>query len=138
MEPVYIIAIVVGILILILFCACLCLMGKKRRKAEEDRKEQDAVYSDPELAKMEYDVAYYDEEAVAKLAASAQSKTVSQVTIEEVLANKESPDAAGSSDTSELPATVGRTAEEEAIYNKPEDGMEEISGSFEPEKGGEE
>ncbi len=122
MEHVYVVAVVVGVLIFILVCACIYVIAKGYRKAEADRAEQKAFYSDPELAKMEYDIAFYDEETAAKLAASAERRSDAQVTIEEVLAN----------------ASEGRTAEEDAVFNKTAEGMEEISGSFEPEKEGDE
>ena len=93
---------------------------------ETARAEQNKFYSDPELAKMEYDIAFYDEETAAKLAVSAGEKEALQVTIEEVLTDEEHA------------APVGRTAEEEAIFNKPDEGMEEIAGCYEPEKGEEE
>ena len=124
MEPVYIIAIVVGALIFILFCASIYVIAKGYRQAEQARAEQEAVYSDPKLAKMEYDIAYYDEETAAKLASSAEEKADAQ-TAEDDLPESQ-------------PAAPVRTAEEEAIFNKAEEGMEEIAGCYEPEKGEEE
>lgn len=124
MDPIYIIAIVVGALIFILFCASIYVIAKGYRQAEANRAEQEAFYSDPKLAKMEYDIAYYDEETAAKLASSAEEKVDSQMTIDDIDAEQPAPD--------------DRTAEEEAIFNKPEEGMEEIAGNYEPEKGEEE
>ena len=125
MESVYIIAIVVGVLIFIMFCVSIYVIAKGYRREEEARNEQKTVYSDPKLAKMEYDIAFYDEETAAKLA-SAEDKAVSQMTTEEI------------SEDSEAPVYTERTAEEEAIFNKPEEGMEEIEGFYVPEKGEEE
>ena len=126
MEPVYIIAIVVCVLIFILFCASIYVIAKGYRREEAAKAEQKKVYSDPKLAKMEYDIAFYDEETAAKLAASSEEREDSQVTIDEVLTD------------GERPVSSERTAEEDAIFNKPDEGMEEIAGCYEPDKGEEE
>ena len=125
MEPIYIIAIVVGALIFILFCVSIYVIAKGYRREEKARNVQKAVYTDPKLAKMEYDIAFYDEETAAKLA-SAEDKAASHVATDEV------------SENNEASVSAERTAEEEAIFNKPEEGMEEIEGFYEPKKGEEE
>lgn len=113
MEPIYIIAIAVGAVVLALLIICFYVLAKKRRDSIELRLELESVYSDPNLAKMEYDLAFYDED----MPVQAPRTEYTQVTIDEVMAGE---------DDSPL------TAEESAIFNKADDGMEEISGHYEP------
>ena len=100
-----------------LLMICFYVLAKQRRLDELLRAERDAVYSDPRLAKMEYDIAFYDDDIVRP---AAHTEADTQVTIDEVIAGAEVP---------------AHTAEESAIFTKADDGMEEISGHYEPEEG---
>lgn len=113
MEPIYIIAISVSSLILLLLVICVYVIAKKHRDEFEKSVELEAVYSDPDLAKMEYDIAFYDDDVVR-----TAPREDTQVTIEEVMSGDDGP---------------SFTAEESAIFAKADDGMEEISGHYEPE-----
>lgn len=114
MEPVYIVAIVVSALMFVLLIISFCVIAKRRKEDEERRVELDAVYSDPKLAKMEYDIAFYDDD-IPRPEPSREDK---QVTIDEVIAGEAEP---------------RFTAVESAIFTKADDGMEEISGHYEPD-----
>lgn len=115
MEPIYIIAITVGAVVLALLIICFYVLAKKRRDSIELRLELESVYSDPNLAKMEYDIAFYDDDMPVQPAHAEDT----QVTIDEVMAG---------ADKAPL------TAEESAIFTKADDGMEEISGHYEPDE----
>ena len=110
MEPIFIVAIAVGGVVLLLLLICIYVIAKNHRQAMEKSAELEAVYSDPKLAKMEYDIAFYDDDILR----SPQSTEDKQVTIEDVMSGDE------------------LTAEESAIFTKADDGMEEISGSYVP------
>lgn len=118
MEPIYIISIAVGGLIFLLFIICLCVIAKMRKRAEELRAELETVYSDPDLSKMDYDIALYDDETSAKIAAM-RVKDDTQVTIDDVMADSDK--------------SAKSRAADEAIFSKIDDGVEEISGHYEPE-----
>lgn len=96
MDAVYIIAITISAIIFVLLIACFYVLATRRKEEERQHAELEAVYSDPKLAKMEYDIAFYDDDIVRPAA---------------------------------------HTAEESAIFTKADDGMEEISGHYEPEEG---
>ena len=113
MEPVYIVSIVISAIVFVLLVICFYVIARRRREEDELRVEQDAVYSDPKLAKMEYDIAFYDDDVVR-----TAPREDTQVTIEEVMSGDGGP---------------SFTAEESAIFAKADDGMEEISGHYEPE-----
>ncbi|MCD7728875.1 MAG: hypothetical protein LUI60_03065 [Clostridia bacterium] len=116
MEAIYVIAIVVGAVIVILLAAFVLSYIKRRENAKDLKEELDETYSDPGLAKMEYDIAFYDDETQNKINAMNQ-KTDEQVTIEDVI-------------SSDAPASP----EENAIFAKIDDeGMEEISGNYNPQ-----
>ncbi len=113
MEPVYIVSIIVGAIIFVLLICCFYVLAKRRREEEELRAEQDAVYSDAGIAKMEYDIAFYDDD----MPGPDGSVTDKQVTIDDVLSGKSA-----------------HSAGENAIFAKADDGMEEISGHYEPDE----
>mgnify|MGYP001625833438 FL=1 len=115
MKLVYIVAIAVGSLILLLLIICFYVIAKRRKQEEELRAEQEAVYSDPALAKMEYDTAAYD--ITPRPAVPAEEK---QVTIEDVIEE-------GRAEKGDAPLSKD-------AFGKPDDGMEEISGHYEPEE----
>lgn len=117
MDTVYIIAITVCAIIFVLLIACFYVLATRRKEEERQRAELEAVYSDPKLAKMEYDIAFYDDD-IARPAAHGECDT--QVTIDDVMSGTD-----GNS----------YSAEESAIFTKADDGMEEISGHYEPEEG---
>ncbi len=110
MEPIYIVAIAVGGVVLLLFLICVYVIAKKHREQIERRIELEAVYSDPKLAKMEYDIAFYDDD-LPRAVPHTEDK---QVTIDDVMSDED--------------MTV-----QSAIFTKADDGMEEISGSYEPD-----
>ena len=111
MEPIYIIAIVVFAIIFVLVIACVYMLSKQHMFAEEERAELNAVYSDPNLAKMEYDIAFYDDIPTR----TQKTEGDTQVTIEDVM-----------DDGSHAPGG--------AVFTKVDDGMEEISGHYEEDK----
>lgn len=113
MEPVYIVSIAVCAVVFVLLIICFYVLAKHRAADEALKVEQDAVYSDPKLAKMEYDIAFYDDD----IPGADGSLNDKQVTIDEVLSGKSA-----------------HSAGESAIFTKADDGMEEISGHYEPEE----
>lgn len=113
MDAVYIVSIVTGSVMVALLMICFYVLAKQRRLDELLRAERDAVYSDPHLAKMEYDIAFYDDELPVPRVPGEDK----QVTIDDVIGADEEPLSAG----------------ESAIFTKADDGMEEISGHYEPE-----
>lgn len=117
MDAVYIIAITISAIIFVLLIACFYVLATRRKEEERQHAELEAVYSDPKLAKMEYDIAFYDDDIVRP---AAHTEADTQVTIDEVIAGAEVP---------------AHTVEESAIFTKADDGMEEISGHYEPEEG---
>ncbi len=114
MELKYIVAIAAGGLFLLLFLINL-LVAAHRRKVERQLQDHlDEVYSDKNLAKMEYDSAVYDEET-AKMIAKHRQEDEKQVTIYDVL-------------------TDGKLTPPEEVFGKIEnEGMEEITGNYKPE-----
>ncbi len=119
MESIYIVAIVVGSVVLFLFAICLLVMIRNHRREIKKREELESVYSDPNLAKMEYDLAVYDEETNARIVAM-RIKNDTQVTIEDVMENS------GKSSKSHYDL-------DEISFNKVDDGVEKISGHYVPE-----
>ncbi len=107
MKDIYIVAIAVGGVVLLLFLICLFVIARKHRQAVEKGMELEAVYSDPKLAKMEYDIASYDDEPHASTPGEDR-----QVTIEDVMES-------------------GEGADEGAVFAKVDEGLEEISGKYE-------
>ncbi|MCD8308741.1 MAG: hypothetical protein LUD19_02715 [Clostridia bacterium] len=117
MEPIFIISIVVGGVVFILLLFYLANLIKRCKAARELKEELDETYTDPNIAKMEYDIAYYDEDIQSRINAM-NIKTDKQVTIEEVIHGEEQA----------VPP------EEDALFAKIDDeGMEEISGNYRPE-----
>ena len=113
MDAVYIIAITISAIIFVLLIACFYVLATRRKEEERQHAELEAVYSDPKLAKMEYDIAFYDDELPVPRVPGEDK----QVTIDDVIGADEEPLSAG----------------ESAIFTKADDGMEEISGHYEPE-----
>ena len=114
MDPVYIVSIVLCAIMLILLIICFYVIAKNHKEEEERQAELEAVYADPNLAKMEYDIAFYEDDSPRP-----DSREDRQVTMDEVMGGE-----------TKNPFTAG----ESAIFNKVDDGMEEISGHYEPEK----
>ncbi|MCD8373174.1 MAG: hypothetical protein LUD27_07735 [Clostridia bacterium] len=118
MEPIYVVAITVGAVFLVLLGVCLISYLRRREAAKDLKEELDETYSDPDLAKMEYDIAYYDEEIQSRINAMNQKRD-EQVTIEDVMRGTSAPSV---------------SPEQEAIFAKIDDeGMEEISGNYKPD-----
>lgn len=113
MEPVYIVSIVISAIVFVLLVICFYVIARRRREEDELRVEQDAVYSDPKLAKMEYDIAFYDDD-MPRPDGTVRDK---QVTIDDVISGRSA-----------------HSAGENAIFAKADDGVEEISGHYEPEE----
>lgn len=113
MDAIYIVAIAVSSIILLLLIICFVSISKKRSRYLAFKAEMDAVYSDPNLAKMEYDIAFYEDD----LPGTDGTLKDRQVTIDDVVSGKNA-----------------QTAGENAIFTKADDGMEEIAGHYQPEK----
>ncbi|MGN0818432.1 MAG: hypothetical protein ACI4L9_05615 [Candidatus Coproplasma sp.] len=115
MEPVYIVMICAGGVFLILLLAYFLVYTKQKKiKLRESQKLLEA-YSNGKITKMDYDLAFYDEET-RKLLGGA---TEGQVTIEDIL----------SSDSASVEEVTKKT--DEAIFNKIEnEGVEEITGNY--------
>ncbi len=92
-----------------------CSKRKARRRKEY---ELSVAYSDENLTKMEYDLAFYDEETHKLL---RQAEPASQVTIDELIGQAAAP--------AEEPA---RKKADDAIFTKigNNEGVEEITGNF--------
>lgn len=111
MPEKYIIIIVVASLFLLLFLINIIVTVRRNKREEKRRQEIEKMYSDKNLATMDYDCAVYDEET-EKLIRSKQAAD-GQITIEDVI--KTSSD-----------GKVFQTVEKE--------GLEEITGNYKPEK----
>ena len=114
MDPVYIVSIVLCAIMFILLIICFYVIAKRHREEEARQAELEAVYSDPKLAKMEYDIAFYDDDSPRPVSGEDR-----QVTMEDIIGGEE-----------QKPFTAG----ESPIFTKADDGMEEISGHYEPEE----
>ena len=87
---------------------------KRRRREEEAEFELEQAYSDKNLAKMEYDIAFYDEETYRLMRGN------SQVTMDEIMSDS------ASDANAEKPSVP-----EGAIFTKIDtEGVEEITGKF--------
>ncbi|MGN0814069.1 MAG: hypothetical protein ACI4MH_02410 [Candidatus Coproplasma sp.] len=115
MEPIYIIMICSGGVFLILLTAYILYYAKQRKIKLNERQRLLEAYSDDKITKMEYDLAFYDEETRRLLGGATEG----QVTIEDIL----------SSEKSSIEEATKKT--DEAIFNKIEnEGVEEITGNF--------
>lgn len=87
---------------------------KRRRKEEEAKKVLENAYADKNLAKMEYDIAFYDEETYRLMRGN------SQVTMDEII-----------SDNASEAGADNQPSAEGAIFAKIDsEGVEEITGRF--------
>ncbi len=114
MDTVYIIMIVAGgvfLLLLLIYVLYAIELNKIRKKLKNSLIR---AYSDKNLAKMEYDIAVYDEETNRRLNGTAN--TESQMTIEEVIAKRTPSE---------------EEQENEAKFEKiGAEGVEEITGNY--------
>lgn len=115
MESVYIVMICAGGLFVLLLLAYVAHYAKQRKIQARKKTRLDEAYSDEKITKMEYDLAFYDEETL-KLLGGAQE---GQVTIDEILSGEKPI----------VESTTKKT--DEALFNKIEnEGVEEITGKF--------
>ncbi len=115
MEPVYIVMICSACVFAALLLIYFLYSDKAKKEAARKQEELERAYSDKNLAKMEYDVAVYDEET-RKLMQHGNS----QVTMDEVM-----------SDGEESSEDEVHLAAEDALFEKMDsEGMEEITGNF--------
>ena len=113
MEPVYIVMICSACVFAALLLIYFLYSDKAKKETARKQEELERAYSDKNLAKMEYDIAFYDDELPVPRVPGEDK----QVTIDDVIGADEEPLSAG----------------ESAIFTKADDGMEEISGHYEPE-----
>ena len=104
MEVKYIATIIIAGIFLMLLLVWLCTYFYNKRKSAAQHKQIKDMYNDPELAKMEYDFASYDDRVERMISAS---HTDGQLTIDDVML--------------EAPAAA------------PDEGLEEITGNYKPE-----
>lgn len=105
-----------GVFVVLLLSYLVYYFGK-RKKLKQKEYELSVAYSDENLTKMEYDLAFYDEE-IHKLL--RQAEPASQVTIDEVIGQAGTP----------AEETV-RKKTDDAIFTKiGNEGVEEITGNF--------
>lgn len=94
----------------------MCLPPAAKRKSGSTQSSKRCIPT-PNLLKWSTTSLFYDDDIVRP---AAHTEADTQVTIDEVIAGAEVP---------------AHTAEESAIFTKADDGMEEISGHYEPEEG---
>lgn len=111
METQYIIAIVAGGLFLLSLFIYSILNAKRRKHEYRLRTRLDEAYSDENLVKMEYDFAVYDEET-ERLLESGKGGMEKQMTLDDVLPEGKS----------------------EVFAKIDTEGMEEITGNYNPDK----
>lgn len=115
MKPEYILLISAGGVFLLLLFIYLLVAFERYKKNKAERQKLQESYSDENLSKMEYDVAYYDKKSF-KL--NYNTETERQVTIDDLIAEE----------SSELDDSA-----EKAIFAQVEDeGVEEIKGTYKP------
>lgn len=110
MELKYIIGIVCGGLFILLFLIFLGVAMLQRRKHAETMENIEKMYSDKNLAKMEYDCAVYDEKTEKRLSGMANGD--GQVTIDEIVGDK--------------------VATADVFSSVDTEGVEEIKGNYKP------
>lgn len=113
MELEYIIAICAGSVFLLLFLIYLILAHKRRKNGIELRKHLDRAYTPKNLKKMDYDLAYYDEETAKRILDSKIAEEA-QVTIDDIL------------------APFGKTENPSDGDDNDEDDSEELIGHYKP------
>ncbi len=104
MEVRFIVTIIIGGVFAALLMVWLCLYFLNKNKAAKQRKQIKEMYNDPDLAKMEYDFASYDDRVERLISASNAD---GQLTIDDVML--------------EAPAAA------------PDEGLDEITGNYKPE-----
>lgn len=103
-----------GLFIILLFAYILHYINQKKID-KLNRQRLNEAYSDKNITKMEYDLAFYDEETLRLLGRATEG----QVTIDEVL----------TVDGATVDAATKKT--DDAIFNKIEnEGVEEITGNY--------
>ena len=113
MELDYLVAIVVGGVFVLFFLIFLVLAAYREQKHEERMALIEKTYASPELLKMEYDTAFYDDEVADKLFGGNRVET--QVTIEDVLTDK----------------SLNQSLQQESVFSKIDvEGLEEITGNY--------
>ena len=108
--------ILAAVLFVILVAAYFMYADKMKKINETKAEELKKAYSDKNLAKMEYDVAVYDEETRKLL---THEKSESQVTMDEIVPDEKER------------ASDAVLSSEDALFGKVDDeGMEEITGTY--------
>ena len=116
MQPIHIVMILAAVLFVILVAAYFMYADKMKKINETKAEELKKTYSDKNLAKMEYDVAVYDEETRKLL---THEKSESQVTMDEIVPDEKER------------ASDAVLSSEDALFGKGDDeGMEEITGTY--------
>lgn len=117
MELIYIVSIVVGSIFGLLVLICIALAAIREQKSENRMAAIRKMYAAPDLNKMEYDTAFYDDDIADML--FGNQPVEKQVTIEEVLTEKN---------------TFNQTAQQESVFSKIDvEGLEEITGNYNPD-----
>lgn len=116
MKPEYIVTIVACSLFLILFLIFIVVHFRRKKRNEELMRGIESAYADKNLVKMDYDCAVYDAETERLIAAKQQAG--GQMTIDELM------------DGGEVSAVVDETV----FKTVDTDGLEEITGNYEPDK----
>lgn len=114
MQAEHIVMIIIGALFIVLFVVFLILYFRRKKSEAERKAEMENMFSDKNLAKMDYDCAVYDEETEKLLAQRKQSE--GQMTIDDVM------------------NAVGEESIEEPVFQTvAKEGMEEIKGNYKPD-----
>ena len=114
MQAEHIVMIIVGALFIVLFVVFLILYLKRKKSEAERKAEMENMFSDKNLAKMDYDCAVYDEETEKLLAQRKQSE--GQMTIDDV-----------------MNASTEENIGEPVFQTVAKEGMEEIKGNSQPD-----
>lgn len=114
MQAEHIVMIIIGALFIVLFVVFLILYFRRKKSEAERKAEMENMFSDKNLAKMDYDCAVYDEETEKLLAQRKQSE--GQMTIDDVM--NVSPE---------------ENIEEPVFQTVAKEGMEEIKGNYKPD-----
>lgn len=85
MEPIYIVFVAAGGVFVILFFAFVLVNIETWRRGSETKKNIFKAYSDKNLAKMEYDFAFYDGDLYSR---ESHSDLAQQVTIDDVFSGE--------------------------------------------------
>ncbi len=85
MDYRYIVAIVTGGIFFIAALVYVCSALRRRHRDKLKKIEEYRVYSDPNLVRMDYDMAYYDAETEQRLKALSEGDT--QMSMDDVLAS---------------------------------------------------